>query len=278
MTIAYDLHTHSSASDGTLVPAELVRRAAGAGVEVLALTDHDTTAGLAEAGRAAAAAGIRLVSGVEVSVTWNAMTIHVVGLGFDRDNTALQEGLARLRDFRDWRAAEIGRRLEKAGIAGAFDGARRYSSGRLISRTHFARYLVEQGHAATVRDVFRKFLLRNKPGHVSGRWAVLEDAVRWITQAGGQAVIAHPARYGLTRTKLRLLIGEFRECGGEGIEVVSGSHNSDECFTMARHARDFGMLASAGSDYHGPENPYVDLGRLMPLPYGSRPVWSRWEA
>lgn len=278
MTIAYDLHTHSSASDGTLAPAELVRRAAGAGVDVLALTDHDTTEGLAEAGRAAAAAGIRLINGVEVSVTWNAMTIHVVGLGFDRDNSALQQGLVCLREFRDWRAVEIGRRLEKAGIAGAFDGARRYSGGRLISRTHFARYLVEQGHAATVRDVFRKFLLRNKPGHVSGRWAALEDAVRWITQAGGQAVIAHPARYGLTRTKLRRLIGEFRECGGEGIEVVSGSHNRDECYTMARHARDSGMLASAGSDYHGPENPYVDLGRLMPLPDGTRPVWSRWES
>jgi predicted metal-dependent phosphoesterase TrpH len=276
VTIAYDLHTHSTASDGTLAPAELVRKAAASGVDVLALTDHDTTAGLAEAFRAAADSGIRLVSGVEISVTWSAMTIHVVGLGFDPDKSALQRGLARLRDFRDWRAAEIGRRLEKAGISGAFEGARRYSSGRLIGRTHFARYLVEQGHAATVRDVFRKFLLRNKPGHVSGQWAALEDAVGWITAAGGQAVIAHPARYRLTRMKLRRLIGEFSECGGEGIEVVSGSHNRDECFTMARHARECGLLASAGSDYHGPENPYTELGRLMPLPHGSRPVWSGW--
>jgi len=276
MPATYDLHTHSTASDGTLSPTELVRRARKAGVEVLALTDHDTTEGLAEARIAAGAAGIRLVSGVEISVTWSAMTIHVVGLGFREDDPVLQAGMAALREYRDWRAVEIGRRLEKAGIPGAFEGARAWSNGRLISRTHFARFLVEKGHAPTVRDVFKKFLLRNKPGHVSGRWAPLEDAVGWITGAGGQAVIAHPARYRLTRTKLRRLMGEFRECGGEGIEVVSGSHSKDECFTMARHAADTGLLASAGSDYHGPENPYVDLGRLQPMPHGVRPVWAEW--
>lgn len=276
MPPTYDLHTHSTASDGTLSPTELVRRAREAGVGVLALTDHDTTEGLPEARRAAEDAGIRLVSGVEISVTWSAMTIHIVGLGFREDDPALQAGMAALRDYRDWRAGEIGRRLEKAGIPGAFEGARAWSNGRLISRTHFARFLVEKGHAPTVRDVFRKFLLRNKPGHVSGRWAPLEDAVGWITGAGGQAVIAHPARYRLTRTKLRRLIGEFSECGGAGIEVVSGSHSRDECFTMARHASDTGLLASAGSDYHGPENPYVDLGRLQPMPHGVRPVWAEW--
>ena len=276
MPSTYYLHTHSTASDGTLSPTELVCRARDAGVEVLALTDHDTTEGLPEARRAAEAAGIRLVSGVEVSVTWSAMTVHIVGLGFREDDPALQAGMAALREYRDWRAREIGRRLEKAGIPGAFEGARAWSNGRLISRTHFARFLVEKGHAPTVRDVFKKFLLRNKPGHVSGRWAPLEDAVGWITGAGGQAVIAHPARYRLTRTKLRRLIGEFSECGGAGIEVVSGSHSKDECFTMARHAADTGLLASAGSDYHGPENPYVDLGRLQPMPHGVRPVWAEW--
>jgi len=276
MPATYDLHTHSTASDGTLSPTELVRRARKAGVEVLALTDHDTTEGLAEARVAAGAAGIGLVSGVEISVTWSAMTIHVVGLGFREDDPVLQAGMAALREYRDWRAVEIGRRLEKAGIPGAFEGARAWSNGRLISRTHFARFLVEKGHALTVRDVFKKFLLRNKPGHVSGRWAPLEDAGGWFTGAGGQAVIAHPARYRLTRTKLRRLMGEFRECGGEGIEVVSGSHSKDECFTMARHAADTGLLASAGSDYHGPENPYVDLGRLQPMPHGVRPVWADW--
>lgn len=276
MACVYDLHTHSTASDGTLTPSALVSKAAAVGVNVLALTDHDTTEGLGEAKRAAAAMGIELVGGVEISVTWSGMTIHLVGIGVAPDDAMLQRGLADLREFRDWRAREIGRRLDKAGIRGAFEGARKHASGRLISRTHFARYLVEKGHAESVRQVFSKYLLRNKPGHVAGRWATLEDAVGWITGAGGQAVIAHPARYKLTRTKLRRLIGEFRECGGEGIEVVSGSHSKDECYTMARHASDCGLLASAGSDYHGPENPYTELGRLMPLPPGSRPVWDQW--
>ena len=277
MSRVYDLHTHSTASDGTLTPTELVRRAAAVGVGVLAVTDHDTTEGLGEARRAAAATGIELVAGVEISVTWNGITVHIVGLGVATDDPALERGLAGLREFRDWRAREIARRLDRAGIPGAFEGARRHSGGRLISRTHFARFLVDRGHADSVRQVFGKYLLRNKPGHVPGRWASLEDAVGWITGAGGQAVIAHPARYKLTRTKLRRLIGEFRECGGEGIEVVSGSHSRDECYTMARHAGDCGLLASAGSDYHGPENPYTELGRLMPLPAGSRPVWSLWN-
>lgn len=276
MSASYDLHTHSTASDGTLSPAALVQRARRAGVDVLALTDHDTTEGVTEARAAADEDGIRLVSGVEISVTWSAMTVHIVGLGLREAEPALQQGLAGLRDYRDWRAGEIGRRLEKAGIPGAFEGAKAWSNGRLISRTHFARFLAEKGHAESVRDVFRKFLLHNKPGHVPGRWASLEDAVAWIAGAGGQAVIAHPARYRMTRTKLRRLIGEFRECGGEGIEVVSGSHSRDECFTMARHAGDARLLASAGSDYHGPENPYVDLGRLPSMPHGVRPVWADW--
>jgi len=272
----YDLHTHSTASDGTLSPAQLVGRARAAGVRVLALTDHDTTEGLAEARAAAQREGIGLVNGLEISVTWSAMTIHIVGLGVEDTDAELQSGLARLRAFRDWRAEEIGRRLEKAGIPGGFEGALRYSNGRLISRTHFARYLVECGRERTVRDVFRRYLVRGKPGHVAGKWAQLEEAVGWIREAGGQAVIAHPARYKLTRSKLRRLIGEFKECGGVGFEVVSGSHSRDECFTMGRHAIDCGLLASAGSDYHGPENPYVALGRLTPLPHGCTPVWSEW--
>ncbi len=277
MVPTYDLHTHSTASDGTLSPAKLVKRAASMGVGVLGLTDHDTTEGLAEARSAAQSAGIGFVNGAEISVTWRAMTIHIVGLGFRDDDVALQTGLAALRDYRYWRAEEIGRRLAKAGIPGAFEGARAWSNGRLVSRTHFARFLVEKGHADSVRAVFKKFLLHNKPGHVSGQWATLEEAVGWISGAGGQAVIAHPARYRLTRTKLRRLIGEFRECGGEGLEVVSGSHSRDECFTMARHATDTGLLASAGSDYHGPENPYVELGRLSAMPHGVVPLWRGWD-
>lgn len=273
MTVLHDLHSHSTASDGTLTPTALVARARDAGVDVLALTDHDTTEGLAEARAAATDAGLQLVNGVEISVTWSGLTVHVLGLGIDETNAELSSGLEGLRTYRHWRAEEIARRLQKAGISEALEGARRYSNGRLIGRTHFARYLVECRHAASVRDVFGRFLVKGKPGHVAGQWATLEEAVGWIRAAGGTAVIAHPARYRLTRTKLRRLIGEFRESGGEALEVVSGSHSVDECHTMARHATECDLLASAGSDYHGPENPYVEIGRLKPLPHGCRALW-----
>jgi 3',5'-nucleoside bisphosphate phosphatase len=276
MTVQPDLHSHSTASDGTLTPEALVARAAAAGVEVLALTDHDTTEGLAAAQVAAADVGLTLVPGVEVSVSWGGRTIHIVGLALDPGDATLQEGLARLREYRLWRAEEIGRRLEKAGIRGAFAGARALSNGRLVGRTHFARFLVRQGHAQDVRGVFRRFLLKGKPGHVPGQWARLEDAVSWIRGAGGQAVIAHPARYGFTATKLRRLIGELKEAGGAGIEVVSGSHSRDECFVFARHAREHRLLASAGSDYHGPEDAWLELGCLAPLPEGCIPIWEDW--
>lgn len=277
MSCPYDLHAHSTASDGTLAPAELMARAAAAGVRVMALTDHDTLSGVGEAAAAAAERGIAFIPGVEVSVTWNRLTVHIVGLGVDPANEQLLQGLAGLVEYRDWRAEEIGRRLAKAGVDGAYEGAKALSNGRLISRTHFARFLVQHGHAESVGQVFKKFLVSGKPGHVSGQWAGLEDAVGWIRAAGGQAVIAHPARYNMTRSKLRKLIGEFAELGGDAIEVVSGSHSKDEYFTMARHAGDFGLAASAGSDYHGPENPWIELGRLPELPAGCRPIWRDWD-
>lgn len=273
----FDLHSHSTASDGTLSPSDLVRRAAAAGVGTLALTDHDTLAGLDEAASQAARLGLGFVPGVEISVTWNVRTVHVVGLNVDPGAKELRAGLKRMCAFRDWRAEEIGRRLAQAGIAGAYQGALGRSSGRLISRTHFARYLVDQGHVESVREVFKKYLVRGKPGFVEGRWARLDEAVGWIRAAGGQAVIAHPARYGLTRTKLRELLQAFVTAGGEGIEVVSGSHSKDDYFTIARHARDFGLLASAGSDYHGPEHPWIELGRLPALPPDCRPIWRGWR-
>jgi predicted metal-dependent phosphoesterase TrpH len=217
-----------------------------------------------------------LIPGVELSVTWNRLTIHVVGLLVDPENRALQQGLADLREFRDQRALQIAERLEDAGVKGAFEGARAFSNGRLISRTHFARYLVKIGAAADERKVFKHFLVNGKPGHVPGRWASLEDAVGWIRGAGGQAVIAHPARYRMTRTKLRRLLHEFIELKGEAIEVVSGSHSRDDYFSMAKHAGDLGLLASAGSDFHSPENPWIALGRLPLLPDGCRPVWQDW--
>ncbi|WP_321528289.1 PHP domain-containing protein [Sedimenticola selenatireducens] len=276
MNVCYDLHTHTTASDGTLPPSVLVARAVAAGVDVLAVTDHDTTEGLLEASIAAKGSGICLVTGVEISVTWGGQVVHIVGLGFDPENKTLQAGLAELRRFRGWRAEEIGRRLEKHGISGAYEGAKGYSNGHLISRTHFARFLVEQGYAPDMRKVFKQFLTQGKPGHVAGEWADLGKAVGWIHGAGGEAVIAHPARYSMTRTKLRRLIGEFQEAGGAALEVVSGSHSRDEAFTMAKHSRDFSLRASVGSDYHGPETPWADLGKLSALPDNAVPIWRGW--
>jgi len=273
---AYDLHTHTYYSDGTLAPAELVARAAANGVQVLALTDHDVTDGLPEARDAAARAGIGFVPGVEISVTWNSQTVHIVGLQIDSADSDLQTGLQRLREFREWRADEIGRRLAKAGIPAATEGARRFAQRGLVSRTHFAQFLVASGEARDLRAVFKRFLVRGKPGHVPGQWASLEEAVAWIRGAGGQAVIAHPARYRLTATRVKKLLGEFREVGGSAIEVVCGSHSRDDAFRFAQLARTFGLLGSAGSDYHGPQNHYLDLGPLPPLPEGCTPVWQTW--
>lgn len=253
-----------------------MQRAAAAGVQVMALTDHDTLEGLDEAAAAAQSSGIGFVPGVEVSVTWQGGTVHIVGLRVDPQDTVLRRGLEGLRAFRDWRAEEIGRRLAADGISGAYEGARALSNGTLISRTHFARFLVEKAHAPDVRSVFRRFLVNGKSGFVAGQWAELGDAVRWIRAAGGQAVIAHPARYKMTRSKLRRLIRAFVDAGGEGLEVVSGSHSRDDYFAMAHLAREFDMLASAGSDYHGPEQPWIDLGRLPELPAGCKPIWQDW--
>ncbi|MFA5626860.1 MAG: PHP domain-containing protein [Thiohalomonadaceae bacterium] len=275
--MSYDLHSHSWISDGTLSPTALVQRAAAAGVTVLALTDHDDTAGHAEARLAAEASGIEILAGVEVSVTWQGMTIHVVGLNIDPADIPLQTGLARLRDFRNWRAEEMGRRLAQRGIAGAHAGALALSRGRVISRTHFAHFLVSQGCGKTVRDIFKHYIKPNKPGYVPGQWAALEEAVGWIRGAGGVAVMAHPARYPLTTSKLRRLLVEFMEYGGEAMEVVSGSHGPDDVQAMARHARGLGLLASAGSDFHGPEHAWLELGQLAALPEGLTPVWQAWE-
>jgi predicted metal-dependent phosphoesterase TrpH len=277
MSRYYDLHSHSLASDGTLSPTALVQRAATAGVDVLALTDHDDTSGIVEAQQAALRAGICLVPGVEVSVTWGKQTIHVVGLNIDIDYAPLQAGLARSREYRNWRAGEMGRRLAKHGIEGAYEGAVARAHGRIISRTHFAQFLAENGHAESVRAVFHSFLKPNKPGYVPGEWATLEEAVAWINGAGGQAVIAHPARYAMTASKRRKLLQEFVARGGAGLEVVSGSHSRGDNFSMAQLAKNFGLLASAGSDFHGPENPWVELGRLQTLPEGCSPIWQDWQ-
>jgi len=273
MPVQYDLHSHSIASDGALTPAGLVGAAHDAGVNVLALTDHDTTAGLEEAGRTADRLGLQLVPGAEISVNWQSMTVHILGLTIDPACAVLQAGLLRLRESRNRRAEEIARRLGKAGIPSALEGARILAKGRIISRTHFAQFLAEQGHARSVRDVFKRYLVYGKPGFVQGEWADMEAALGWIKTAGGLAVIAHPARYRLTASKLRRLIGEFRELGGVGLEVVSGSHTRDNIETMARVSRSEDLLASRGSDYHGPVNTWIKLGKLADLPPGCQPIW-----
>jgi hypothetical protein len=269
----YDLHSHSTASDGTLSPAELLEKARTAGVDVLALTDHDTLDGVAQARLVSAALGLQLIPGVEISVTWKTMTVHVLGLNVDPDNQALLAGLQDLRATRDQRAQQIGHKLAKAGIPGALEGARSYSRGKILSRTHFAHFLVESGRAKSMQDVFKNFLVKGRPGYVRGEWASMEQALGWIRGAGGLPVIAHPARYRLTRSKLGALVGEFREAGGVGLEVVSGSHNRDETLHMAAVSREHNLFASCGSDYHGPEKPWVELGRLRGFPEGCTPIW-----
>ncbi len=273
MASLYDLHAHSTASDGTLTPTAVVERAHAQGVTVFGLTDHDVTHGLTEASVRAGQLGLGFIPGIEVSVTWSHQTIHVVGLGIQADDAVLLAGLEKLHDFRQWRAEEIGRRLQKAGIEGAFEAARARAKGKIISRTHFAHFLVEAGHAKDMKQVFRRYLVRGKPGYVPGEWANLEQAVGWIRGAGGHPVIAHPARYPLSATRLRQLISEFKDLGGEAIEVVSGSHSRDDNQRIGVLTQQMGLYASCGSDFHGPENPYFDLGRIPALPEGCRPIW-----
>jgi len=273
MSSVYDLHSHSTESDGTLSPQDLVAHAASQGVSVLALTDHDSTAGIERARKAAAEHGVTLIPGVEISVSWQRQTVHIVGLNIDINNKELQDGLGKLREYRDIRACTISERLEKSGIEGALAGAKRYTTGRLIGRVHFARYLVEIGRAKSVREVFKKFLVRNKPGYVAGQWATLEQAVSWIIRSGGIAVIAHPARYKMTATRLNRLIQDFKQMGGQGLEVLSGSHSVNEIQHMTAVALRHELLASAGSDYHGPDNPWIEMGRLRDMPVQLMPVW-----
>ncbi len=273
MTVNYDLHCHSTASDGTLAPAEVVRLAASAGVDVLALTDHDTLDGIAEAQQTALNESLQLVAGVEISVSWKKATIHLLGLGVATDSQSLVNGLQTQLAFRSWRGQEMARRLEKDGFLDALQGAQSHCKGSILSRTHFAHYIVDSGRVNSIRDVFKKFLVPGKPGYVSGQWVSLEEAVSWILEAGGIPVIAHPARYKFTRTRLRTLLDEFKMHGGIGLEVVSGSHSLDETRHMAVVARDHNLLASRGSDYHGPEKPWVQMGRLRPLPVNCPAVW-----
>ncbi|MBZ0093388.1 MAG: PHP domain-containing protein [Sulfuricellaceae bacterium] len=274
---SYDLHSHSTVSDGSLSPTDLVFYAAAQGVDALALTDHDDVSGLAEARKAADEAGIRLVNGVEISVTWRKRTVHIVGLRIDPAHPDLLQGLDVLRQSRVVRAEKMADELSKAGIEGSLAGAYAYASDRIISRTHFARFLVERGYAKDFKSVFKKYLVQGKPGYVPHQWADMAEAVSWITGSGGVAVLAHPGRYDLGRTNLQLLLAEFKECGGIGLEVISGSHSADMNRHFTEQARLLDFLASRGSDYHGPEQNYLDMRRLPPLPDACTPIWQAWD-
>ena len=273
MNLHCDLHSHSTISDGTLTPTEMVLRAHEKGVKVFALTDHDATEGLKEAAQIAATVGLHFVPGIELSVTWSHQTIHIVGLGINPDDEALNNGLKALRDFRRSRGEEIALKLVKANFENPLEGAKSFANGEILSRTHFARYIVEQGRAKDIRQVFKRFLVKGKPGYVAGKWASLEDALSWIQGAGGIAVIAHPARYKISATRLRQLIAEFKELGGLGFEAISGSHSPDEEIRMAQLANQFDLFISKGSDFHSPENIYRELGAMQDIPAGSIPLW-----
>lgn len=274
-----DLHCHSVVSDGTLTPEELADRARRGGVELWALTDHDEIGGQQRAAAAARSHGMGYLTGTEISVTFAGETVHIVGLGFDDEDEQLRKGLRSTRGGRAQRALEMAQGLAQVGIAGAYEGVLQFvGNPDLISRTHFARFLVDTGICKDTNEVFRKYLTEGKPGFVPHRWATLKEAVRWISQAGGVAVIAHPARYKFTPNEEFALFTEFKLHGGQAVEVITGSHSAQESLKYADMAREFGLAASRGSDFHSPDESHTDLGMLPYLPGELTPVWELLEA
>lgn len=277
--VPVDLHCHSRVSDGTLPPEEVVQRAAERGCRLLALTDHDDVRGLPAARLAASQyPDLRLLAGVEISVTWREKhTLHILGLDVDDTHPDLVAGLVQVRSGRAERAERIAAALHKVGVEGALEGAQKFvTNPELVSRTHFARFIIERGLARDMQAVFKKYLAKGKPGYVAHQWATLPDAVSWIKAAGGVAVLAHPGRYDFGKAAMRDLLHEFIDLGGEGIEVVSPSHAGAEVAAYGRLANEFGLLASAGSDFHTPEESWRAIGLQPELPLGCTPVWSRW--
>ncbi len=274
-----DLHCHSVVSDGTLTPEALAQRAQANGVELWALTDHDELGGQDRAMAAAHEVGMRYLTGVEISVTFLGITVHIVGLGMDHTHPKLLAGLEATRGGREQRARDMSDDLARVGIKGVYEGALKYvGNPELISRSHFARYLVEIGVSKDTNDVFRKYITEGKPGFVPHRWAKLADAVSWITQAGGVAVIAHPGRYKLTPNEEFALFTEFKSHGGQGVEVMTGAHNQADYVKYAGYCQEFGLAASRGSDFHSPEESHTDLGKLPDLPGSVTPVWELLQA
>lgn len=269
-----DLHCHSTFSDGSLSPTELVKVMADAGIKILALTDHDSTDGLAEARAAASMHGLQLINGVEVSATWRKQTVHIVGLGIDASSADLQRGLAQIQAMRVERAIGIGKKLEKSGIKNALEQAQKLAGGGQITRTHFARLLVEQGHVKDMKRAFKRYLASGKLAYVRADWPQVENVIQWIHAAGGLAVLAHPMRYGLTGNKRRQLLNDFAAANGDALEVNCGPNDPTETQTSAADAQRLGLLASVGSDFHDPSQGWIRLGLPRTLPDTVQPVWS----
>ena len=273
MTECYDLHCHSLASDGALTPTELVERAQQQGVTTLALTDHDTTAGLEEARLAASAVNIQLLNGIELSTTWNNKCLHIIGLNINPDYQPLVDGCATLQNIRTKRAEKIAVKLEKKRIPDALEAVKRSAGNGMITRPHFANFLVSQNHVSTPQEAFDRYLAKGKSAFVATQWIECGVAINWITQSGGIAVLAHPMRYKLTTKWMSRLLSEFKEMGGQAMEVVCGRSNPDELHRLANYAQKFELAGSAGSDFHSPQNQWVELGRLKPMPENVQPVW-----
>ncbi|GAB4347890.1 MAG: PHP domain-containing protein [Gammaproteobacteria bacterium] len=276
MSFPVDLHLHSTASDGALPPAELVRLAHRHGVRCLALTDHDTVEGISAAARAALDLEMGFLAGIELSVSWQGIDVHVVGLGIDPGNPTIRDGIAFQQQQRAERAVKMAEKLERKGFAGALQGARSVAGEATVTRTHFARWLVEARHAPDLQSAFKRYLRRGKPGYVRAEWASLSVAIDWIRQAGGRAVLAHPLRYPLSLRKLRRLIGEFGAAGGIGLEVVSGPQTFDRTELLAQLCDWHGMLGSCGSDFHSPDQAWLVPGRIAAFPRGCAPIWRDW--
>ena len=276
MPLVFDLHSHTTVSDGILSPAELVAYAAKQGVDVLALTDHDDTGGLAVAAEECKRWGLHFINGVEISVTWKKRTIHIVGLKIDPEHPSLRAGLAAIRAGRHLRAQGMAAGLDRAGITGSLEGAYQYVKDGIIGRIHFARFLVDSGIAKDNKAVFKKYLVKGKPGYFEHQWANLEEAIGWIVASGGVAVLAHPGRYELGRTNMLLLLEEFRALGGTAVEVVTGSHTGAQYVEFAKYAQMFGIKASVGTDYHGKGVSFMEMGRLPALPSNCVPIWQDW--
>lgn len=272
-----DLHNHSYYSDGVLSPSEIVLLAKEQGCDVFALTDHDTTDGLLEAQQKADEIGLQLVHGVEVSAMWSNMTVHIVGLGVDIDNEVLKQGLQRHQDFRQIRAEKMARGLGGAGVFNALEKVKIVAKKGMITRTHFAQMLVQEGVCKDMRSVFKRFLTGKKPGGVGGKWAEFDEVIEWIHAAGGKAVLAHPLRYRMTNTKIKRLLGHLSGAGLDGVEVVTGSSSGDEITLVSQWAKEFGLLASIGSDYHGWPNQRVRIGHLLDMPNVNETIWKDWS-